>query len=89
MIENQLYLSNELEKAFSELRMEAAKYTKEADMVEGYALGAGADSREAGEERTPIHDKLATKTSGLMNKVMSQIEIDVSKLRSRIEIDKT
>ena len=88
MIENQLYISNELEKAFSELRMEAAKYTKEADMVEGYALGAGADSREAEEERTLIHDKLATKTSDLMNKVMRQVETDVSKLRSRIEIDK-
>lgn len=89
MIKNQLYLSNELEKAFSKLRIKAARYTKEADMAEVYAIGAGAEPWEASDQRSPVHDKLATETSKLMNKVMKQIEIDVSKLRSRIEIDKT
>jgi len=88
MIERQLYLSNELERAFSELRMKASQYTKEADMAEGYAIGGGANAMEADEERSPVHDKLAANTNELMKKVMDQIETDVSKLRSRIEIDK-
>lgn len=88
VIEEQLYVSTELEKAFHELRLKAAHYIKEADLAEGYALGAGAPPLEADEQRSPVHDKLATETHALMNAVIRQIETDVSKLRARIELDR-
>lgn len=88
MVERQLYVSNELEKAFHELRLEAASYIKEADLAEGYALGAGAHPMEADEQRSPVHDKLASETQSLMNAVIHQIDTDVSKLRARIELDR-
>lgn len=88
LIEDQLYISNDLESSFHELRMEAANYVKEADMVEGYAMGAGAAPWDVAEQTTPIYEKLANETYELMSKVMRQIELDVTKLRSRIEIDR-
>ena len=39
IIENQLYISNELEYKFSNLRMKAANVIKEVDMAEGYYVG--------------------------------------------------
>jgi len=88
LIENQLYISNELEKSFHELRIEAATYTKEADLVEVYALSFGTEPVHAHEQRHSTHDKFAKKTHELMSKVMKQIDSDVKKLRSRIEIDR-
>jgi len=88
LIENQLYITTELENKFHKLRMEAAKFTKEADLAEGYAIGSGASSWEADEQRSPVNDKFAKETSSLMSDVLEQIDSDVSKLRSRIDIDR-
>ena len=88
LIENQLYISTELEKVFHDLRLEAAKYTKEADLAEGYAIGAGAEPWEAGEQRSPVNDKLAKETYEFMSNVISRIDIVVSKLRARIDLDR-
>lgn len=88
LVEKQLYISTELEKVFHDLRLEAAKYIKEADLAEGYAIGAGAEPWEADEQRSPVHDKLAQGTHKLMSNVIRQIDTDVSKLRARIDLDK-
>lgn len=88
LVGSQLFISNDLEKKFYALRMEAAKYTKEADLAEAYALGEGAEPYEADEERIPIHNKFHTETHNLMEEVFSQIDIDVGKLRSRIDLDR-
>ncbi len=89
IIEDQLYISNELEKLFQNLRLEAARYTKEADLAEQHALVAGAHPMEADEQRSSAHNKLATNTQALMKAVIEQIDMDVSKLRARIELDRT
>jgi len=87
LIEEQLYISTELEKVFQKLRLQAAQYTKEADLAEGYALGAGAEQWQANEERSLAHDKLVQHTYELMSAVIRQIDDDVSKLRARIDLD--
>lgn len=84
--EQQLYISNELDKVFHELRMKACEYIKEADMAEAYAMGAGSKHPEEASE--DALNKLVSETSNLMNKVIKQIDADVSKLRSRIDLDK-
>lgn len=89
IIENQLYISNDLESSFHKFRMDSAKYTKEADMLEGYAIGSGAKGWEADEKKAPVYEKFATETHELLNKVFLQLDKDVSKLRSRIEMDRT
>lgn len=88
LIKNQLYVSNELARCFHEFRLKAAEYTKEGDMAQGYAMGAGASEMEADEERAPINDKFVRETHELMDSVITQLDSDISKLRSRIEIDK-
>lgn len=88
IIENQLYISNELEQKFSILRMKAADFIKEADMAEGYSLGNGAEPWVAQERVSEVYKKLATETHEEMDALFSQVDLDVSKLRSRIEIDK-
>lgn len=88
IIENQLYISTGLEESFHALRIEAAKYIKEADLAEGYALGQGAEPWDADEQRSSANDKLVTKTYELMATVIRQIDNDVSGLRARIDIDK-
>lgn len=89
IIENQLYISTDLEMAFHTLRIEAAKYIKEADLAEGYALGQGAELWDANEQRSSINDKLASSTHELMAAVIRQIDNDVSGLRARIDIDRS
>lgn len=88
IIEDQLYISNDLEKKFVELQIEAAKYTKEGDRAEDYAIFNGIPEHHAIEHRESADNELADNTYKLMKNFISQIEIDVSKLRSRIEIDK-
>jgi|GEM_PF-2581438 len=88
IIENQLYISNELEKSFSVLQMKAAQFIKEADIAEMRAVESGIESHEASEHRIPIYNKLAIATNDLMLKFLDQLQEDVSKLRSRIEMDK-
>lgn len=88
LIEKQIYISSQLEQVFYDLRLAAAKYTNEADIVEGYAIGAGVEQRVADEQRSAMHEKLTQNTHTLMTSVIRQIDIDVSKLRSRIDIDR-
>lgn len=85
--EQQLYISNELDKVFHDLRMKACEYIKEADMAEAYAMGVGSTYPEEASEGAL--NKLVNETSGLMKKVIKQIDTDVSKLRARIDLDKT
>lgn len=87
MIEKQLYISNDLEKLFSEFRTIASKYIKEADMVEAFHINEDSPPWE-NEKLIAVYDKFAIETYEKMNTVMVQIANDVSMLRSRIEIDK-
>ncbi|WP_141742651.1 hypothetical protein [Aeromonas hydrophila] len=90
VLENQLYVSNDLDIKFNSFRVEAASYLKEATIAEGEAIGHGADERYAAEEiRRPILERFYNDTHELMNDVLQQIEDDVRKLRARIEIDRT
>jgi hypothetical protein len=86
IIENQLYISNELDKLFNELRKSASEYIKEADLVEANNYSQNNPSWED-ETLNAVYDKFAKNTLSMMNAVLEQITLDVSKLRSRIEID--
>lgn len=86
MIENQLYISNELEKLFGDLRTSASEYIKEADLVEMHTFDPTNPPWE-NEHVNAVYDKFAKETSDKMGTVLEQIGSDVSKLRSRIEID--
>ncbi|MEZ8168056.1 MULTISPECIES: hypothetical protein [unclassified Vibrio] len=86
VIENQLYISNELEQRFSFLRMNAAEYIKEADKTEGYSYGD--DSNVTQERVSKVYKKLASETYQEMEDFFNQLDADVKKLRSRIEMDK-
>ncbi|MGY3886979.1 hypothetical protein [Aeromonas aquatica] len=88
IMNDQLYISNDLELKFIKLRSDVAEYIKEADLAKGNSMGAGMSEAEANEEISPILDRLAKNTHHLMNEAMQQIESDVRKLRSRIEIDR-
>ncbi|EGR0068477.1 MULTISPECIES: hypothetical protein [Vibrionaceae] len=88
VIENQLYISNELEQRFSFLRMNAAEYIKEADMTEGYSVGDGDDPNVTQEQLSKVYKKLAGETYQEMEDFFNQLDADVKKLRSRIEMDK-
>jgi hypothetical protein len=86
MIENQFYISNELDKLFSILRSSASEFIKEADMVEAETYDPEHPPWE-NEDLDAVYIKFANKTSADMSKVFEQITSDVSKLRSRVEID--
>lgn len=88
IIENQLYASNELTCRFDKLREAAAVFIKEGDLAESRALGAGVNTGEAAEDRRAHYEELEKKTSKLMEELMSQIDSDINKIRSRIEMDK-
>ncbi|MCG9665822.1 hypothetical protein L1D26_22490 [Vibrio mediterranei] len=85
---NQLYISNELEVTFHRFRLKSAKYVKEADLEEVHAIMNGAHQQEADEQKCHVYDKFARETQNEMISVITAIKSDVSKLRSRIEIDK-
>ena len=86
-IENQLYISNDLDQLFEELRKGASVFIKEADMVESmYTEPRNAPPWED-EKLVRVYEKLAIETQGKMNEVLQQIAVDVSKIRSRIEVD--
>jgi len=86
IIKKQLYISNDLDKLFSELRVAASEYIKEADFVEVNSYNP-IEPHAGNDQLNEVYDKFAKETSEKMNKVFKQITIDVSKLRSRIEID--
>lgn len=88
MIEQQLYISNELEKLFSDFRSSASKYIKEVDMAEAFSINEDCPPWE-NDKIIAIYNKFANETHEKMYAVMNQISNDVSLLRSRIEIDKT
>jgi hypothetical protein len=85
-IENQLYISNELEKLFGELRKSASEHIKEADLVDSHTFDPDKPHWE-NVELNSVYDKFAKETIDRMSAVLEQIGTDVSKLRSRIEID--
>jgi hypothetical protein len=88
IIENQLYISNDLDNKFIDLRMKAAEFIKEADRTEGYGLGVGAHYQDIQDNQSKIYDDLARDTHPEMTEFFNQLSLDVSKLRARIEIDK-
>ncbi|WOI35682.1 hypothetical protein R1T43_10605 [Alteromonas sp. CI.11.F.A3] len=86
MIKQQLYISNELEEIFTKLRKKASGFMKEADMQE--VLSPEDITPVENEQLRKVYDSFAEETGELMQSVMDQIAKDVSKLRSRIELDK-
>jgi hypothetical protein len=86
MIENQLYISNELDKLFVDFRKTASKYIKEADLVEAHTYDPEHPPWE-NKHLNAVYNKFAKETMDQMSMVLEQIASDVSKLRSRIEID--
>lgn len=88
LIENQLYISNELESSFNMLRDKASAYIKEADRLDAYAQSRGMEPYESNEEKSPIYQKFAQETNLLMQGFLEKISLDVSKIRSRIDLDK-
>ncbi|MDO6422804.1 hypothetical protein [Saccharophagus degradans] len=86
MIENQFYISNDLDRLFGELRTLASKYIKDADLVEAHYSNSETPPWE-NEHLYAVYNSFAKKTSGEMKQVFEQISFDVSKLRSRVEID--
>lgn len=88
MIEKQLYISNDLEELFSEFRIVASQYIKEADMVEAVSYSEENPPWE-NQQLIKVYDKFARETNESMSVIMNQIGKDVSMLRSRIEIDKS
>jgi hypothetical protein len=86
-IENQLYISNDLDQAFEKLRKAASVWIKEADMVETmYTEPRGVPPWEDS-NISRVYEKLATETQAEMAEVLRQIAVDVAKIRSRIEVD--
>lgn len=88
IVENQLYISTDLDKFFQDLRMKAAQYIREADIIEAYGMGSNEQPDTIMERQETVHQKLATETHDLMSKVLDQIGADVVKLRSRIDLDR-
>lgn len=88
IIERQLYVSNDLDSLFSDFRYEASKFIKEADIVEAHAYIDERNPPWENEELNEVYRKFAVATGSHMKKVMDQISTDVSKLRSRIEVDR-
>ena len=89
LIENQIYISNDLEKSFHNLRISASKYIREADMLEMIASMKSSEPHEIDEVTSPTYIKFMNETYSQMSSLMSQIENDVSQIRSRIEIDRS
>lgn len=87
IIENQLYISTGLDETFHQLRLEAAKYTKEADLIETYVHADALDVDDAIDKTSLVYENFAEKTAALMSNVIRQIDTDVSKLRARIDLD--
>ncbi len=86
-IENQLYISNDLDQVFERLRKAASVWIKEADMVESmYAEPRNGPPWEDA-KLMRVYENMATETQGRMTEVLQQIAVDVAKIRSRIEVD--
>jgi hypothetical protein len=89
IIERQLYVSNDLDALFEEFRKQASNFIKEADIVEAYAYIDENNPPWENEQLNEVYRKFAISTGSYMIRVMYQISTDISKLRSRIEVDKS
>ncbi|WP_412513653.1 hypothetical protein [Shewanella indica] len=87
LIKNQMYISNDLDQKFQKLRHAAAEHTKKADYHEAMSESHGVDPQDYMQDISDIYHDLGTGTSEIMNDILQQIAKDVSKIRSRIEID--
>lgn len=88
VIKNQMYISNELDNKFQSFRLAAAEYTKQADQHEAISESHGVEPQEYHEEISKIYHGFAINTHKIMDEILQQISVDVSKIRSRTEIDK-
>jgi len=87
IIKNQLYISNDLDALFTKFRSKASEYIKEADLMEAYSINSDG-THNGSEALDSAYQNFANETYKLMTAVFDQIGDDVSKLRSRVEIDK-
>mgnify|MGYP001131642173 CR=1 FL=1 len=87
VIKHQLYISNQAETAFRNLRTAIAPYLSAADREESMRMSLDEDIETLQEARRGHEDEALRKTSGLMGEFISQIQKDVSLMRSRIEVD--
>ncbi|EPO0023451.1 hypothetical protein ACT5DM_001025 [Vibrio alginolyticus] len=88
LIKNRMYISNDLDEKFQKLRHSAAEYTKQADYHEAMSESNGVDPQEYWQDISDIYHDLSAGTSEMMADIIKQISIDISKIRSRVEIDK-
>lgn len=88
LIKNQMYISNDLDNKFQKFREAAAKYTKNAEYHECMSESHGVDPQQYLQEISEIYYDLAKDTGLLMGSIRQQITMDISKIRSRVEMDK-
>lgn len=88
IIARQIYISNDLDILFQKFRSEASEYIKEADLAEAYAYTDDEPPYNDAHLQA-AYDKFIRETSEHMKNIMSQISDDISKFRSRIELDKS
>lgn len=85
--QNELYVSNEAEAAFQNLRVAIAPSLNEADRAEAFAMGVNGDFEGVIDARRKHEQEALTETSALMKAFFEQVRKDVAKVRSRIEMD--
>lgn len=88
LIPNQMYISNDLDQKFQKLRHAAAKHINNAEYYECMASSEGVEPQDYMQKVSEIYDHFSSETFEIMNDINKQIDIDISKIRSRIEIDK-
>ncbi|WP_417877143.1 hypothetical protein [Vibrio sp.] len=88
LIKNRMYISNDLDQKFQKLRHSAAEYTKQADYYEAMSESNGVEPQDYLQGISDIYHDLGAGTSEMMDDIIMQIAIDISKIRARIEIDK-
>lgn len=86
---NKLYISEELSKKFDSWRDKAAPYLKEANL-EGYrahewAPGSPDDYQNIIDAQSPVHAKMIMETMSEMEAIFEQVDIDVAKIRHKID----
>lgn len=85
--ENQFYISNELSAQFDKLRKKAARYLISEERAKDLALSSHRSETEVKRAAADQRNILRENTYGIMNKVWEQVDIDVAKIRSRIDLD--
>jgi hypothetical protein len=87
ILENQIYVSNGLEKAFRELRAAISPILLRADRDEAWVHGLNGDLEDVLNARRDHEQNALRLTHDLMTKMLDQLTRDVSKMRSRIDMD--